>query len=209
MVSQNKGLEMDQVILVCGKWIFENNKWSFIIDTNRGCRVLEANRETSYSQCIRMVMEDYGIENRGCDVVLSYKISKMLSQNLPDDTPPVIITNSRQFHSFLGQLKSDTIRLCVEVKKKVTIEAVGDDDDDDEETRFDYCDDSDGTDSDDENYSLYGIPPVVEEKQILPLKKKSSERSARARQATHDILGVLYKDFVGGIWPQSIANACC
>ncbi|KAG7566373.1 Zinc finger SWIM-type [Arabidopsis suecica] len=275
---------MDQVILVCGKWIFENNKWSFIIDTNRGCRVLEANRETSYSQCIRMVMEDYGIENRGCDVVLSYKISKMLSQNLPDDTPPVIITNSRQFHSFLGQLKSDTIRLCVEVKKKVTIEsnqpntdgivdstlqrkrtrianelvkevtdlineAVGDDGDDDEETRFDYCDDSDGTDSDDENYSLYGIPPVVEEKQILPLKKKSSvlrikrtlgnttedtnrsteirflrrqidtfsidcqvldkrvyvevtERSARARQATHDILGVLYKDFVGGIGPK-------
>ena len=55
-------------------------------------------------------------------------------------------------------------------------EAKEDEDVDDDETRFDYCDDSDGTDSDDENFSLYGILPEEEEKPnaILPMKKRSS-----------------------------------
>ncbi|KAG7548217.1 Zinc finger SWIM-type [Arabidopsis suecica] len=328
---------MNQVILVCGKWILEKNIWSFVIDNKRGCRVMEVNRETSYDQCIQMVFEDYGLQNRVCDVVLSYEISKMMSQSLPGDTPPVFISNSRQFHTFLGLLKSNTIRLCVEVKRKnsthcneidnegVTanklqrkrernenvmeeeeetdlsqeLAAAVEVDEEDEEIRFDYCDDSDGTDSDDENFSLYGIPPEEKEKPNLPMKKRSlgtfieeqkeedhyatlemsavelavgqcyetkehletrlkiltvvqkfdffvykstpfilvvkcwvqgctwkvratptndypkfhvrkyvsehtcsvTDRSARARQATHDILGVLYKDFVGGVGP--------
>ncbi|KAG7603880.1 hypothetical protein ISN45_At05g029440 [Arabidopsis thaliana x Arabidopsis arenosa] len=50
-------------------------------------------------------------------------------------------------------------------------EAVEDGEDD--ESRFDYCDDSDGTDSDDENFSLYGIPPEEEDKTKVPSKKRS------------------------------------
>lgn len=41
------------------------------------------------------------------------------------------------------------------------------------ESTFDYCDDSDGTDSDDGNFSLYGFPPQEEEKPNLPMKKIS------------------------------------
>ena len=70
-----------------------------------------------------MVYEDYGLDNSVCDVVLSYKLSKKLSQQLPGDTPPVFISNSRQLHAFLGQLQTDTVRLCVEVKEKVVLDS--------------------------------------------------------------------------------------
>jgi len=52
------------------------------------------------------------------------------------------------------------------------VEVVGDEDDD-EESRFDYCDDSNGTDSDDENYSLFGIPLEKRRNTKLPLKNRS------------------------------------
>ncbi|EOA11958.1 hypothetical protein CARUB_v10012767mg [Capsella rubella] len=101
-MSRSKGanLDMKQVILVCGNWFFDNNKWLFAVDNKRGSRILEYNCQTSYDDCIGVVCEDYGLDNRLFDVVLSYKISKMLSQNLPGDTPPVIIGNSRQFNVF-------------------------------------------------------------------------------------------------------------
>jgi len=46
-------------------------------------------------------------------------------------------------------------------------------DSEDDESRFDYCDDSDGTDFDDENFSLYGIPPEEEDKTKVPSRKRS------------------------------------
>ncbi|XP_010472188.1 PREDICTED: uncharacterized protein LOC104751837 [Camelina sativa] len=108
-----------------------------------------------------MVYEDYRLDNKVFDVVLSYKISKRFLQDLPADTPPVIIDNSRQLHTFLGQLKRDTSRLCVEVKKKIR------------------------TDSNQKAHTC-----------------SVTERSMRARQADHNILGELYKDFVGGVGPK-------
>lgn len=181
-----------------------------------------------------------------------------------------------------------------------------DDDEDDDGARFDYCDDSDGTDSGDENFATYGMVPKEKEEdeeeeekpkvdvqsgspvfvgegtenveianlemsalelvvgqcydtkehletrlKILSVVKRIdfdvykstpflltvkcwvkgctwkvratpigdypkfhirkyvtvhscsiTERSARSRQATHEILGVLYKDFVGGVGPS-------
>ncbi|KAL1205506.1 hypothetical protein V5N11_026690 [Cardamine amara subsp. amara] len=114
---------MDQIILVCGNWIFEKKRWLFVIDNKRGCRILESNRQTSYDDCIRMVCADFALDNRVCDVVLSNKLSKKLSQQFAGDTPPVFISNSRQLHAFLGQLQKDTVRLCVKVKKKVMVES--------------------------------------------------------------------------------------
>lgn len=341
--SEYKLKIMEQVVLVCGKWMFDKSRWLFVVDNNRGCRILQGNSKTRYVDFIRMVYEDYGLDKRVWDVELSYMLPKKVSQKLPPDTPPVIIGNCRQFQTFLGQSKIDTVRLCVvvkekamgkskqiveddyvecnEMKKRTKVEEswvgnevkshihgivnnIGDnlekEDEDEDESRFDYCDDSDGTNSDDENYSLYGIPPKDEvEKPKLPIKKRSSttfidegnedtdfvklemssvdlavgqcyqtkehletrlkiltvvqkfdfyvdkstpflltvkcwvkgctwrvraaplrdypkfhvrvyvaehscsitERSARTRQATHEILGVLYKDFVGGVGP--------
>jgi len=100
------------------QWKFDNTQWLFEVDNSTGCRVLECNQQTSYADCIQMVFEDYGLDHREHDVVLTYKLSKTFSQNLPGDTPPDIIGNYRQFHTFLGQLKRKTVRLYVEVKKK-------------------------------------------------------------------------------------------
>ncbi|XP_019101361.1 PREDICTED: uncharacterized protein LOC109124917 isoform X3 [Camelina sativa] len=189
---------MKQVILVCGNWIFDNNKWLFVVDNERGSRILQCNDQSRFDDCIGMVYEDYRLDNKVFDVVLSYKISKRLLQDLPGDTPPVIIDNSRQLHTFLGQLERDTGRLCVEVKKKIQTDLnhigkkrgrdendqvgeeyldmasdTNEEEMDEDDSRFDYCDDSDGTDSDDENFTLYGIPPE-EEDHKLPMKKRSS-----------------------------------
>ena len=54
---------MDQVILVCGKWVYEKTRWLFVVDSTKGCRVLEGNSQTSYDDFIQMVYEDYNIEN--------------------------------------------------------------------------------------------------------------------------------------------------
>ncbi|XP_019099752.1 PREDICTED: uncharacterized protein LOC104784195 [Camelina sativa] len=145
---------MKHVILVCGNWIFDNNKWLFVVDNERRSRILQCNDQSKFDDCIEMVYEDYRLDNKVFDVVLSYKISKRLLQDLPSDTPPVIIDNSRQLHTFLGQLETVTGRLCVEVKKKI-------------QTNLNH-----------------------------------KERSTRARQADHHILGELYKDFVGGVGPK-------
>ncbi|EFH53815.1 predicted protein [Arabidopsis lyrata subsp. lyrata] len=198
LLEKNRGGALVNVAsLIRGRWFLSlyrngDRRWFLLLPVDApvtvgGCRVMEVNRETSYDQCIQMVFEDYGLQKRVCDVVLSYEISKMMSQSLPGDTPPVFISNSRQFHTFLGLLKSNTIRLCVEVKRKnsthsneidnegVTankfqrkrgrnenvmeeeeetdlsqeLAAAVEVDEEDEEIRFDYCDDSDGTDSDD------------------------------------------------------------
>ncbi|XP_019093349.1 PREDICTED: uncharacterized protein LOC109129530 [Camelina sativa] len=145
---------MKHVILVCGNWIFDNNKWLFVVDNERGSRILQCNDQSRFDDCIEMVYEDYRLDNKVFDVVLSYKISKRLLQDLPSDTPPVIIDNSRQLHTFLGQLERVTGRLCVEVKKKIQT-------------------DLNHKDSDDENFTMYGIPPEEEDQQ-LPMKNRSS-----------------------------------
>ncbi|KAL1224311.1 Protein FAR1-RELATED SEQUENCE 6 [Cardamine amara subsp. amara] len=307
---------MEQVVLVCGKWKFERNKWLFVVDVKRGSRMLAVVDSMRYENFIEMVFEDYELDKRIYDVQLSYMFPKKIMQKLPQDTPPVYVSNSRQFQVFLGQSKVDMLRLCVELKDKVDLKKTSEDEvpkaeenydnSDDDESRFDYCDDSDGTDSGDENFADYGLVPEEEEEEKgeeekvkLPIKKRGSpiflsegnendgitnlemsyvdlavgqcyetkehletrikilsvvqkfdfdvdrstpfiwtlncwvkgcswkvraspigdyprfhirhyvpkhtcsvtERSARCRQATHEILGVLYKDFVGGVGP--------
>ncbi|KAL1195102.1 hypothetical protein V5N11_008864 [Cardamine amara subsp. amara] len=187
---------MEQIILVCGKWRFEKCRWLFVVDAKRGSRILEADDSPNYENFIGMVFEDYGLDNRVYDVVLSYMFPKKIMQKLPQDTPPVYVENCRQLKTFLGQSKADMLRLCVEVKDKMDIkktlhdevpkaEENDEDGNDDDESRFDYCDDSDGTDSGDENFSTYGMMPEEEEeeeeeekeeeeKPILPIKKRAT-----------------------------------
>ncbi|KAL1213816.1 hypothetical protein V5N11_009993 [Cardamine amara subsp. amara] len=315
---------MEEIIIVCGKWRFEKCRWLFVVDAKRGSRILEADDSLNYENFIGMVFEDYGLDNRVYDVELSYMFPKKIMQKLPQDTPLVYVENYRQFKTFLGQSKADMLRLCVEVKDKMDIkktlhvevpkaEENDEDGNDDDESRFDYCDDSDETDSGDENFSAYRMMPEEEEeeeeKPILPIKKIAStfyvsegnanaefvkfqlssldlavrqcyeskeeletrmkiltvvqkfdfdvdkstpelltvkclvdgcswrvratpivdyprfhvrqyipnhtcsvtERSARSRQATHEILGLLYKDFVCGVgptvFPMHVADA--
>lgn len=109
---------MDQIILVCGKWIFEKNRWKFHVDQERGSRVMAANDGSTYEDFIRMVIEDYKVEWRFYDVELSYMVPKKMLAKLPQNTPPVIIDCSRQYENFQQLVKSDHVRLCVELKER-------------------------------------------------------------------------------------------
>jgi len=98
---------MDQIILVCGRWIFEKTIWLFVVDNSKSCRVLEGNSQTNFHDFVPMVYDDYGLDNRLFEVVFKISISK----KLPADTPHVIIGNNRQFQGFLGHMKNEIARL--------------------------------------------------------------------------------------------------
>jgi len=89
---------MDQIILVCGRWIFEKTKWLYVVDNGKGCRVLEGNSETNFHDFVPMVYEDYGLDNRLFEVLLSYKISnKKNYQQIHHQLLLVIIDNFKLF----------------------------------------------------------------------------------------------------------------
>ncbi|CAA7046209.1 unnamed protein product [Microthlaspi erraticum] len=154
-----------------------------------------------------MVFEDFKVDRNIYEVELSYMFSKLMRLKLPQDTPPVSVGTSRQLHEFLNQQKTENARLCVEIKKKdvktrsslpkrkkidddleenLADQEEDDDDDDDEDIGdiFDYCDDSVGASSDDENFTLYGKLPQpdehVEEKKT-PLEMNPTPVTKKAK----------------------------
>ncbi|XP_056845553.1 uncharacterized protein LOC130496907 [Raphanus sativus] len=312
---------MEHIVLVCGKWKVEKTRWLFEVDNERGSILVAANENTRFEDFVEIIFEDYEVDFADYDLELRYVLPKRNLQKQSIDTPPVKIGNDRQFHAFLGLYKDENVRICVEFKaKKIAGERAAEDQkqpkerdellcEDEEDTaeegdRFDYCDDSDGETSDDENFTTYGIPPDhVEEvqgsctnmlyAQVLKTQERESpmslldlrsfkfavgqsydskdaletrlkiysvvqrfdfdvdkstkklfrvkcwlegctwnlraspvgesskftirvyvdehtcsvtERPSRSRQATPDILGLLYKDYVGGVEPSVLPS---
>ncbi|CAF1839745.1 unnamed protein product, partial [Brassica napus] len=161
---------MDHMILVSGKWKVEETKWLFEVDNDRGSIIVAANEDTRFEDFVKIIFEDYGVDFAENDLELRYLFPKQNLHNQSINTPPVKIGNDRQFHAFLGVCKVENVRLCVELKlKKIVGEGAGEDqkqpihgddslsedveDTDEEGDRFDYCDDSDGATSDDENFT--------------------------------------------------------
>ncbi|CAG7875486.1 unnamed protein product, partial [Brassica rapa] len=141
----------------------------FEVDNERGSILVAANEDTRFEDFVKIILEDYGVDFAENDLDLRYVLPKRNLQKQSNDTPPVKIRNDRQFHAFLGLCKVE-----LKVKKNVGERAVEDqkqplerddllcedeEDTDEEGDRFDYCDDSDGATSDDENFSTYGLPP--------------------------------------------------
>ncbi|CAN7032386.1 unnamed protein product, partial [Brassica oleracea var. botrytis] len=148
----------------------------FEVDNERGSILVAANEDTRFEDFVKIILEDYGVDFAENDLDLRYVLPKRNLQKQSNDTPPVKIGNDRQFHAFLGLCKVENVRVCVEFKVKKNVGERGvedqkqplerddllceDEEDTDEEgDRFDYCDDSDGATSDDENFSTYGLPP--------------------------------------------------
>lgn len=104
---------MDPVIIVSGKWV-KRHRYVFETD-NRGCRVLHLKEETEFTDLVKMVMEDFGLETLRYKIQLSYMFSSKTMKNMSHDTPPVFVCNSRQLQGFLNLKKIDHIRLCVEI----------------------------------------------------------------------------------------------
>lgn len=165
-----------------------------MVDHKKGSKILAADNKLPLEDFVHMVVEDYKVDDRVYEVELSYMFPKKVLLTLPQNTPPVKIETCRQFHGFLVQVKAERVQLCVEIKEKkrsedaclpkkesanteegiIDVENQDEDDDEDDE-RFDYCDDSDGATSGDEDYSLYGTSVKEEEdKQKTPETKTSS-----------------------------------
>ncbi|XP_018462760.1 uncharacterized protein LOC108833862 [Raphanus sativus] len=166
---------MENMILVSGKWKVEKSKWLFEVDNDRGSIPVAGNEDTRFEDFVKTIFEDYGIDSAENDLELRYLFPRQNLHNKSINTPPVRVGNDRQFHAFLGLSKVQNVQLCVEFKvKKIVAEGAvkdqkqpiqGDDsscedeeDTDEEGDRFDYCDDSDGATSDDENFTTYGLP---------------------------------------------------
>ena len=149
---------------------------------------------------INMVYEDYGLDRGHVNLELSYMLSRKSLMKLTHDTPPVKIGNFRQFQGFIRLRKSDQVRLCVEVslrsnKKTMKTQTLmenqsdynHDEDTDTDGERFDYCDDSDGATSDDEDFRGYGLTPKldIEMKKEYKPKIGSATKSKKAKVVTH------------------------
>lgn len=191
---------MMDVIVVCGQWLFEKDKWMFHVDSRRGSKVIPVNDDTNLEDMINMVYEDYDLDRGHVNLELSYMLSRKSLMKLTHDTPPVKIGNFRQFQGFIRLRKSDQVRLCVEVslrsnkktKKTQTLMENQSDYNHDEDTdtdgeRFDYCDDSDGATSDDEDFIGYGLTPEldIEMKKEYKPKIGSATKSKKAKVVTH------------------------
>ncbi|XP_033147285.1 uncharacterized protein LOC108871890 [Brassica rapa] len=162
---------MEGVIAVCGQWLFEKDKWMFHVDNRRGSKVIPVSDKTSFEDMINMVYEDYGLDKRHVNIELSYMLGRKSLMKLTRDTPPVKIGNFRQLQGFFRLLQSDKVRLCIEVTFKDNMKTMKhinqydcnhDEDSDTDGERFDYCDDSDGATSDDEDFIAYGLIPEVD-----------------------------------------------
>ncbi|XP_048619319.1 uncharacterized protein LOC125590177 [Brassica napus] len=164
---------MEGLKTVCGQWVFEKERWMFHVDNKRGTKVIPVNDNTSFEDLINKVHEDYRLDKGQVNVELSYMFSKKSLKNLNLDTPPVKIENICQLQGFFRGLKFERVRLCVEVTYKGSEETMkqsthgehvdqSDEDSDTDGERFDYCDDSDGATSDDEDFIAYGLPLEVD-----------------------------------------------
>lgn len=166
----------------------------FHVDSRRGSKVIPVSDKTRFEDMINMVYEDYRLDKRHVNIELSYMLGRKSLMKLTRDTPPVKIGNFRQLQSFFRLLQSDKIRLCVEVtfrdnmKTMKQINQSGCNHDEDSDTdgeRFDYCDDSDGATSDDENFIAYGLVPEVDTEmgKVTPHVKPKVGISSKSKKA--------------------------
>ncbi|XP_024012295.1 protein FAR1-RELATED SEQUENCE 6-like [Eutrema salsugineum] len=184
---------MVDILLVCGKWEFQNSRYVFLVDKSKGSHVVAVDREIGFGDLLQIVYEEFRLDQRRFELQFSYMLSKKYMQKLPKDTPPVFVGSSRQFAGFLRHFENETIRLCIEITEKALtqskiangVEVSGkrcnsfvdeeseddefeedeEDNDDDEEERYDNCEDPDGASSSDEDYDLCGKKSEDEEEE--------------------------------------------
>ncbi|KAG7532917.1 MULE transposase domain [Arabidopsis thaliana x Arabidopsis arenosa] len=108
------------VIVVSGNWV---KKHKFVFNTDdKGCRVVQIDEETTHDKLVKLVLDDYGLNELSHQLKLSYMFSKKAMKNMSLDTPPVYVSNDRQLQCFLSLRKIDQLRLCVEFTVKEYME---------------------------------------------------------------------------------------
>ncbi|KAG7542685.1 hypothetical protein ISN45_Aa07g026420 [Arabidopsis thaliana x Arabidopsis arenosa] len=98
-------------------------KHKFVFNTDdKGCRVVQIDEETTHDKLVKLVLDDYGLNELSHQLKLSYMFSKKAMKNMSLDTPPVYVSNDRQLQCFLSLRKIDQLRLCVEFTVKEYME---------------------------------------------------------------------------------------
>ena len=88
-----------------------NNGWGFLVDEEKGGRLLTLDTSSSFENLKAMVCEDFGIDVSMVNIELSYLPSDLINSIY---SPPVIITSDRQVRNFLTYVKNKaSTQLCV------------------------------------------------------------------------------------------------
>ena len=88
----------------CGLWKSSmNNGWGFLVDEEKGGRLLTLDTSSSFENLKAMVCEDFGIDVSMVNIELSYLPSDLINSIY---SPPVIITSDRQVRNFLTYVKN-------------------------------------------------------------------------------------------------------
>ncbi|KAL0713404.1 hypothetical protein Bca4012_020382 [Brassica carinata] len=108
---------MIELYSVCGEWKLINGiQYDFIFDVERGSSLSMINEDSIYNDLIRVVSEDFGIDDNKNNVNLSYVSPSKLKFGTKE-LPPVFIRNDRQVTSYMNKLQENAcIHLCVTIK---------------------------------------------------------------------------------------------
>ncbi|XP_013688880.2 uncharacterized protein LOC106392617 [Brassica napus] len=88
-----------------------NNGWGFLVDEEKGGRLLTLDTSSSFENLKAMVCENFGIDVNMVNIELSYLPSDLINSIY---SPPVIITSERQVRNFLTYVKNKaSTQLCV------------------------------------------------------------------------------------------------
>lgn len=98
----------------CGFWKFEELKgWVFVVDKEKGGRVLAVESTCSFAELRSMAYEEFEIDQNLVEIVLSYLPMELISTI---DCPPIIIMNDRQVKNFFTYTRGKASRsLCVSI----------------------------------------------------------------------------------------------
>ncbi|CAN6871719.1 unnamed protein product [Brassica oleracea var. botrytis] len=211
---------MDPVIIVSGNWI-KKNKYVFNVDS-RGCKVLHLDEKTTHEDFAKSITENRAREKS--KTFLSF-ISEAEAE------ASVVESRDENYSGIydgcsLEKEQEDNENDCssnVEGEKHDVVgeDEIGEENEENEEdgefeSRFDMFDDSDGASSEHDNFSSYGESPTDDEDSpTLPPKKRYQNFSVSGSKGnlevlsleissidiTVDILGMLYKNFLGDVGP--------
>uniref|UniRef100_A0A0D3CS30 Uncharacterized protein n=1 Tax=Brassica oleracea var. oleracea TaxID=109376 RepID=A0A0D3CS30_BRAOL len=100
-----------------------NNGWGFLVDEEKGGRLLTLDTSSSFENLKVMVCEDFGIDVHMVNIELSYLPSDLINSIY---SPPVIITSDRKVRNFLTYVKNKaSTQLCVNTQASNIAEEEG------------------------------------------------------------------------------------
>ncbi|KAF3516254.1 hypothetical protein DY000_02060769 [Brassica cretica] len=100
-----------------GLWkSFKRSGWRFLVDEEKGGRLLTLDTSKTFGNLRVMVCEDFGIDVNMVNIELSYLPSDLV---IGINSPPVFITNDRQLKNFFTYVKNKASTwLCVCIRSK-------------------------------------------------------------------------------------------